>query len=85
MSDLQTRFATAAESAKNLPKRPDDVTLLQIYALYKQASDGDVQGARPGVFDMIGRAKYDSWAKLKGLANPDAMEQYIALIDKLRG
>jgi diazepam-binding inhibitor (GABA receptor modulator, acyl-CoA-binding protein) len=85
MSDLQARFATAAEAAKNLPKRPDDVTLLQIYALYKQATDGDVQGARPGVFDMIGRAKYDSWAKLKGLANNDAMEQYIALISKLQG
>jgi diazepam-binding inhibitor (GABA receptor modulator, acyl-CoA-binding protein) len=85
MSDLKSQFAVAAEAAKNLPKRPDDVTLLQLYALYKQSTEGDVQGSRPGVFDMVGRAKYDSWAKLKGTTSDDAMGQYIALVAKLGG
>jgi acyl-CoA-binding protein len=85
MSDLKSQFDSAAEAVKQLPKRPDDVMLLQLYALYKQATEGDVTGNRPGVFDMVGRAKYDSWAKLKGTAAEAAMEQYIALVTKLQG
>lgn len=85
MSDLKARFSAMAETAKNLPKRPDDATMLQMYALYKQALEGDVQGDRPPIFDMVGRAKYDSWTKLKGMNSDTAMEQYIALIEKLQG
>ena len=84
MSDLKTRFAAAAEAATKLANRPDNTTLLQLYALYKQGTAGDVSGARPGVFDMTGRAKYDSWAKLKGMSLDDAMQQYVDLVEKLK-
>lgn len=83
--DLQTQFETAAAEAQKLPKRPDDNTLLQLYALYKQATAGSVAGARPGGFDFVGRAKYDAWAKLKGKLKEDAMQEYIALVGKLMG
>ena len=85
MSDLQKRFETAAVDSKNLEERPDNETLLKIYALYKQGAAGDVAGNRPGFTDMIGRAKYDAWAKVKGLAKEDAMRQYVDLINSLKG
>jgi len=85
MADLQKQFETAAADSKNLDERPDNDTLLTIYALYKQGSAGDVQGNRPGFTDMIGRAKYDAWAKIKGLAKEDAMRQYVDLINSLKG
>jgi len=85
MADLQKQFETAAADSKNLDERPDNDTLLKIYALYKQGSAGDVQGNRPGFTDMIGRAKYDAWAKIKGLAKEDAMRQYVDLINSLKG
>jgi diazepam-binding inhibitor (GABA receptor modulator, acyl-CoA-binding protein) len=84
MSDLQTQFETAAEAAKSLPKRPDNQTLLRLYGLYKQATTGDVSGARPGMFDLVGQAKYDAWAGLKGTAREEAMRQYIDLVAALR-
>lgn len=84
MSDLQTQFEAAVASSKSLRERPDNSTLLKLYALYKQASDGDVEGRRPGFTDMVGRAKYDAWAAIKGTAAADAMQQYIALIEKLK-
>ena len=84
MSDLRARFAAAAQAAQNLPKRPDNDTLLRIYALYKQATAGDAGGARPGFTDFVGRAKHDAWAKLKGTPTEQAMRDYIALIDSLR-
>lgn len=83
MSDLQSLFEAAVASSKTLPERPDNATLLKLYALYKQATDGDVAGRRPGFTDMVGRAKYDAWANVKGLAASDAMQQYIALIERL--
>ena len=85
MSDLQTQFEAAAADSKKLDERPDNDTLLKIYALYKQGSAGDVEGSRPGFTDMIGRAKYDAWVKLKGLTKEDAMQQYVTLIDSLKG
>jgi len=84
MSDLQQQFDAAAADSKNLNERPDNDTLLKIYALYKQGSAGDAQGTRPGFTDMIGRMKYDAWAKLSGLAREDAMRQYIDLINSLK-
>jgi acyl-CoA-binding protein len=84
-SDLQAQFATAAAEAQKLPKRPDDNTLLNLYALYKQATAGDVAGARPGGLDFVGRAKYDAWAKLKGKTKDEAMQSYITLVEKLKG
>jgi acyl-CoA-binding protein len=82
---LQDQFTQAQADSKNLPERPDNMTLLKIYALFKQASSGDAAGERPGFTDMIGRAKFDAWAQLKGTAQDDAMQQYIDLIEELKG
>lgn len=83
MSDLQAAFEAAVADSRELTQRPDNATLLKIYALYKQATAGDVQGARPGFSDMVGRAKWDAWNGLKGTASSDAMQQYIDLIASL--
>lgn len=85
MSDLQKQFDAAAADSKNLEERPDNDTLLRIYALYKQGAVGDAQGSRPGFTDLIGRAKYDAWAKVKGISREDAMRQYVDLINSLKG
>jgi len=82
--DLQARFEQAAKDALNLPSRPDNDTLLKLYAYYKQATAGDVQGKRPGFTDFAGRAKYDAWKKLKGMSQDVAMEHYIELVEKLK-
>lgn len=82
---LQDQFAQAQADSKNLPERPDNMTLLKIYALYKQGSSGDVNGERPGFTDMIGRAKYDAWAILQGTSQEDAQQQYVDLIEELKG
>jgi len=85
MADLQASFETAVAASKTLSERPDNQTLLQLYALYKQASAGDVEGKRPGFGDMIGRAKYDAWAAIKGTAKGDAMQRYVDLVSSLKG
>jgi len=85
MADLQTRFAAAADDVQSLDERPDNNTLLRLYALYKQATVGDVEGKRPGFANFAGRAKYDAWADLEGTDSEDAMEQYVALVDELKG
>ena len=85
MSELSTQFEQAVADSKNLPERPDNMTLLKLYALYKQATTGDVDGKRPGFTDMVGRAKWDAWNELKGTGRDDAMKQYIALVDSLKG
>jgi acyl-CoA-binding protein len=84
MSDLRTQFEAAAKAAQNLPTRPDNDTLLQIYALYKQATVGDVSGSRPGFTDFVGRAKYDAWAKMQGTSKETAMQEYIDLVERLK-
>ncbi|MBS0307832.1 MAG: acyl-CoA-binding protein [Proteobacteria bacterium] len=81
---LQAEFEQALADSKNLPERPDNMTLLKMYALYKQASQGDAGGERPGMTDMVGRAKWDAWAALKNTANEDAMRQYIDLVESLK-
>lgn len=84
MSDLKTQFEQAAADAQNLSKRPDNDTLLAMYSLYKQGSQGDIAGSRPGFTNPVGRAKYDAWAKLKGTTRDEAMQKYIDLIGKLK-
>jgi acyl-CoA-binding protein len=84
-ADLKTKFEAAVDASKNLPERPDNATLLKLYALYKQATGGDVEGKRPGFTDMVGRAKWDAWNELKGTSASDAMKQYVTLIDDLKG
>jgi diazepam-binding inhibitor (GABA receptor modulating acyl-CoA-binding protein) len=81
---LTEQFAQAQIDSKNLSERPDNLTLLQIYALFKQASQGDVTGERPGMTDFVARAKFDAWAELKGTSKEDAMQQYINTIEDLK-
>ena len=83
MSNLQAAFDTAVAESKDLSQRPDNATLLKLYALYKQASTGDVTEAKPGFGDMVGRAKWDAWNGLKGTPTDAAMQQYIDLVGSL--
>ena len=85
MNELAKQFESAAAGAKQLPERPDNATLLRLYALYKQGSAGDVTGDRPGMMDFVGRAKYDAWAELAGTDQDDAKQQYIELVEDLKG
>ena len=81
---LAEQFAQAQVDSKNLPERPDNMTMLKIYALFKQASQGNVEGERPGMSDFVARAKFDAWSELKGTSKDNAMQQYIDLIDDLK-
>jgi acyl-CoA-binding protein len=83
MSDLRKQFDDAAAAVKKLKEDPGNDAKLRLYALYKQGSEGDVEGKRPGFTDMVGRAKYDAWAKVKGTSRDDAMKQYIELVKSL--
>jgi diazepam-binding inhibitor (GABA receptor modulator, acyl-CoA-binding protein) len=85
MADLNADFEAAKARVQQLEERPDNDTLLRLYALYKQGSDGDVHGDKPGFFDFVGTAKYEAWAKLAGMPRDEAKQQYIALVDKLAG
>jgi diazepam-binding inhibitor (GABA receptor modulating acyl-CoA-binding protein) len=84
MADLKAQFEQAVADSKSLPEKPDNMTLLKIYALYKQASSGDAEGKRPGFSDMVGRAKWDAWNGLKGTTTDEAMRQYVDLIESLK-
>lgn len=84
MADLNAAFEAAVAQSKQLPEKPDNMTLLKIYSLYKQATEGDVQGKRPGFTDMVARAKYDAWAEVKGKSSDEAMQEYVDLIDSLK-
>jgi acyl-CoA-binding protein len=83
MADLKTQFEAAAANSKNLSERPDNATLLKIYALYKQGGVGDNADKKPGFSDMVGRAKWDAWNGLKGTTQAEAQQQYIDLITSL--
>lgn len=84
MSDLKALFEQAVADSKNLPERPDNQTMLKLYALYKQATTGDVSGSRPGFTDMVGRAKWDAWNEIKGTSGDEAMKQYMSLVEDLK-
>ena len=83
MADLKKKFEAAAANSKNLSERPDNTTMLKIYALYKQATSGDNADKKPGFTDMVGRAKWDAWNGFKGTSTDDAMQQYVDLIESL--
>ena len=85
MKDLQVRFEKAQQDANALPERPDNQTMLKLYALYKQATLGDVSGERPGGFDFVKQAKFDAWSEVKGTPPQNAMQKYIDLVASLRG
>ncbi|HEY0885806.1 MAG TPA: acyl-CoA-binding protein [Ramlibacter sp.] len=83
MSDLKAAFDAAVAGSRNLTERPDNATLLKLYALYKQATVGDNTEKKPGFSDMIGRAKWDAWAAMKGKSSDEAMQEYVDLIGSL--
>ena len=85
MSKLKQAFEQAAKDVQALSERPDNDTLLRLYALYKQGSEGDVSGEKPGFFDFVGTAKYEAWGKLKGTTQDAAQQQYVDLVKKLKG
>ena len=85
MTEINSRFEQASIAAKSLPERPDNNTMLQLYALFKQGSSGDVSGKKPGMFDFVGVAKYEAWERIKGLSQDDAQNQYVELVKKLGG
>ncbi len=84
MADLKQTFDAAVADSKNLPEKPDNATLLKLYALYKQGSGGNAEGKRPGFTDMIGRAKWDAWNELNGKTAAEAMQEYVDLIESLK-
>ncbi|MEJ7745186.1 MAG: acyl-CoA-binding protein [Luteimonas sp.] len=84
-ASLKEQFEQAAKDIHNLGERPDNDTLLRLYALYKQGAEGDVSGDKPGFFDFVGTAKYEAWAKLKGTSQDDAMQKYVDLVNKMTG
>lgn len=81
---LETAFQEASVAVKTLAERPSNAVLLQLYALYKQGSEGDAKGDRPGMTDFVARAKFDAWAALAGTERDTAQRQYISLVDSLR-
>lgn len=82
--ELKNTFEQAAEDVLKLTSAPDNTAKLKLYALYKQASKGDVSGSRPGIFDMVRRAKYDAWAEYSGMNTEEAMQKYIDLVEDLK-
>ncbi|WP_312568559.1 acyl-CoA-binding protein [Comamonas sp.] len=84
MSDINATFEEAVKNSTALSERPDNATLLKIYALYKQATEGDNEAKKPSFTDMVGRAKWDAWEKLKDTTADEAKQQYIDLINSLR-
>jgi len=84
MSDLEKRFAQAQQDVNGLATRPDNDTMLKLYALYKQATRGDATGDPPGGFDFVARAKFDAWSAMRGTSATDAMQQYVDLVEALR-
>ncbi|MEX3924570.1 acyl-CoA-binding protein [Paraburkholderia sp. BR10936] len=84
MSDVNTQFAQAQQDVQQLPERPGNLTLLRLYALFKQATEGDVHGDKPGFTDIVGKYKYEAWAALKGTAQETARQQYVELVESLK-
>lgn len=84
MSDLDKRFQQAQADAKQLPERPDNDTMLKLYGFFKQATEGDVSGEKPGFFDFVGVAKHEAWEKRKGMPADEAKQKYIDLVDSLK-
>jgi len=85
MSDLKAQFEAASGAVKQLPEKPDNDMLLKLYAFFKQATDGDVSGPKPSLFDFKGAAKYDAWEKIKGTGSEEAMKKYCDLVKRLGG
>ncbi len=81
---MTEEFAKAQKDVNELPGRPDNDTLLKLYAYYKQATEGDAAGERPGGFDFVRRAKFDAWSEVKGTSKQEAMRKYVELVKNLK-
>jgi acyl-CoA-binding protein len=84
MTDIDQQFAQAQTDVTELPERPGNLTLLRLYALFKQGSTGDVSGDKPGMTDIVGKYKYEAWAALQGTPTDDAKARYIELVESLK-
>lgn len=84
MSDLDQQFVQAQADAKQLPARPDNDTMLKLYSYFKQGTEGDVSGEKPGFFDFVGVAKYEAWEKRKGMPPDEAKQKYVDLVESLK-
>ena len=84
MSDLNAQFEQAVADSKTLPERPGNLTLLRLYALYKQGTAGDAGGERPGMTEMVARAKWDAWSALAGTSKDEAQRGYVELVESLK-
>ncbi len=82
---LQEEFESAVTRSKQLPEKPDNDVLLKLYSLYKQATEGDVSGDEPGLFDFVAKAKYQAWEGCRGMSSEDAMKAYVDLVSELEG
>ncbi|GAA0563164.1 acyl-CoA-binding protein [Chitinophaga japonensis] len=83
--ELQQQFEAAVAASKTLAEKPDNATLLRLYSLYKQATEGDAGPDGPdNLFDIVGKAKYEAWSELRGKTKEEAMQEYIALVNKLK-
>lgn len=83
MSDLKQRFEQAQQDVVSLAERPDNATLLKLYAFYKQATEGDVSGGKPGMFDLVAKKKYEAWSGLQGMSADEAIQGYVAEVERL--
>jgi acyl-CoA-binding protein len=84
IQDIDRQFTQAQEDVKQLPERPGNLTLLRLYAFYKQASAGDASGEKPGFADIVGKYKFDAWAALKGTSQDRAKQQYVEMVESLK-
>jgi diazepam-binding inhibitor (GABA receptor modulator, acyl-CoA-binding protein) len=82
--ELKPLFDQAVADSKSLTDRPSNETLLQLYSLFKQATEGDANGDAPNMFDFVAKAKYEAWSSLKGKSSEAAMQEYINLVNKLK-
>lgn len=82
--EVKSLFEKAVADSKILPEKPSNETLLNLYSLYKQSTQGDVNGDEPAMFDFVAKAKYESWSALKGKSQEEAMQEYIKLVEKLK-
>jgi diazepam-binding inhibitor (GABA receptor modulating acyl-CoA-binding protein) len=84
MTTLEAQFSSAQADVQQLSERPDNDTLLELYSFYKQATEGDVSGEKPGAFDFKARAKYEAWEARKGMSKQVAMKAYVRLVEHLK-
>ena len=84
--DIKEQFEKAITDSKSLAEKPGNEILLQLYSLFKQSTEGDVSGDAPSnPFDFVNKAKYEAWAALKGKTSEESMQQYVDLVNKLKG